>query len=136
MLAEVLSNLANKAPTALLIWPIKTVAKSYFAQRRADRDERIKRSSRYVRHDLETLRDLLTNRDHDREEVEELKDNIRAAGIMAHEVNGVRGMHHLLRAIVKAHEEQSQFYETKIDKIWDLIGYENGKSSRRGVWVA
>jgi hypothetical protein len=108
----------------------------FFQMRRSAREEEIWRIVRYLKQDLDKLELLSLAQQGSSEELHELRSNIRAYGEEAHEIDGRRGMDSLLRKVAELDLSKATFYETKVDKIWDFIGFENGKFSRRGVWVA
>ena len=45
-------------------------------------------------------------------------------------------MDNLLRQVADLKIESADFYEMKVDKIWNMIGFENGGVSKGGVWTA
>ena len=104
--------------------------------RRAAKEDEIWRIVRHLKQDLDRLADLDTHQSSDTDEIDELRSRIRAHGEEAHEIDGRRGMDSLLRKVADLDLAQADFYEMKVDKIWNFIGYENGRISRRGIWVA
>lgn len=104
--------------------------------RQSAKDERIWRIVRYLKRDLDLLEQLLEDEEGNADEIKAVKSDIWSHGQEAHEIDGTRGMDKLLRQVADLNIVNADFYEGKADKIWNLIGYENGKSSNKGVWVA
>ena len=131
-----LAGLASDLLVGLVGAGIASLVGNHMRARQSDKDERIWRIVRYLKAALDRLELLMIDEDGNAGEIEETKSSIRSYGIEAHDIDGVCGMDRLLRQVADLKIEKADFYEMKVDKIWDFIGYENGRISKKGIWVA
>jgi len=131
-----LASFANDLTIGLIGAGIAAAIGKYVHNRQADKDERIWRIVRYLKRDLDLLELLLEDEAGNRDEIESTKSSIWAHGQEAHDIDGTKGMDKLLRQVADLKIESADFYEMKVDKIWNMIGFENGRVSKGGVWIA
>ena len=127
------AGLFSDVAVALAVMGLGALIAALYRRRREAVEEEISRLVRPMKHDLDSLQAAEAANPLDREDVAELRRQIRSYGEEAHQFDGRRGMDSLLRQVAETDLARADFYEARTDKIWNFIGYENGRISWRGV---